>query len=87
MKYFRNIALVASLAAGLALPAMAQTASTDTSAPKASSPAATAAAPQSAALPDAGVKKATPSAVKHTRHAAHKVKATKPGVVKKIGAK
>ncbi len=86
MKYFRNIALVASLAAGLALPAMAQTASTDTSAPQASSPAATA-APQSAALPDAGVKKATPSAVKHTRHAAHKVKATKPGVVKKIGAK
>ncbi len=86
MKYFRNIALVASLAAGLALPAMAQTASIDTSAPQASSPAATA-APQSAALPDAGVKKATPSAVKHTRHAAHKVKATKPGVVKKIGAK
>jgi len=81
MKYFRNIALVACLAAGVALPAMAQTASTDTSAPQASSPAAMA-----TALPDAGVKKATPSAVKHTRHASHTVKA-KPGVAKKAAAK
>jgi hypothetical protein len=86
MKYFRNIALVASLAAGLALPAMAQTASPETAAPQAATPAETPAAPQSAAMPDTGVKKAAPSGVKHTHHASHKAKA-KPGPAKKLGAK
>jgi hypothetical protein len=57
MKYYRSLALAASLAAGLALPASAQTAAPrpDTTTP----------------MPDAGVSKAAPTPVKHTHHAAH----------------
>jgi hypothetical protein len=68
--YFRKIALASVLASGFVLPALAQTASPDvTLAPQADS---------SSPIPDAGVKKATPTPVKHAHHVSHKVKATKP---------
>jgi hypothetical protein len=59
MRYYRSLALAASLAAGLALPAVAQTVAPK---PDATTP-----------MPDAGVKKAAPTAVKHTHHATHHV--------------
>jgi hypothetical protein len=63
MKYYRSLALAASLVAGLALPAFAQTAAPD------ATPAPTAGT--SAPLPDAGVKKAAPAPVKHVHHVSH----------------
>jgi len=65
MMYYRSLALAVSLASGLALPAFAQT----------PAPQPAAAAP----MPDAGLKKAAPMAVKHTHHAAHlRAKVTQP---------
>jgi hypothetical protein len=60
MKYYRSLALAASLAAGLALPAFAQTASPGA----APAPAAGTSAP----MPDAGVKKQAAAPVKHVHH-------------------
>lgn len=72
MKFYRNIALAAALAAGMALPALAQTA--DAPAPKTET---------TAPLPEAGVKKATPAPVKHTHHTTLKSKTAKPAPAKK----
>ena len=71
MKYYRNIALAAALATGMALPALAQP--TGTPAPTTET---------TAPLPDAGVKKAAPEPVKHTHHTTHKAKTAKPAPAK-----
>jgi len=65
MKYYRSIALAATLAGGLALPALAQTVAP---APKAD---------VSTPMPDAGVKKVAPAPVKHVHHA-HKLAKSTP---------
>jgi hypothetical protein len=65
MKYYRSLALAASLAAGVALPALAQT-------PATPAPAAATATK----LPDAGVKKAAPATVKHVHHVSRHKAAT-----------
>jgi hypothetical protein len=63
MMYFRKIALAATLAGGMALPALAQQAPAPDTQPATATP-----------MPDTGVKKVVPSPAKHTHHTTHKPK-------------